>query len=75
MKPLVLILLTVAAVSGCAVYPYGYGRGDGASRYHHGGYERNDANEAPRTRGTYRDSDSDGVPNRQDAQPANPRRW
>ena len=72
MKTLILILLTVT-MSGCVVYPSGYWRGDGASRHRHGGYDHHDAGVAPRSREAYRDRD--GVPNRQPAQPANPRRW
>lgn len=85
MKALLLVLLT-AAVSGCAVYPapyrvYGagpqpyvvqpapvviYGRGG----YRYGGDGRAYSQPAPSTR----DLDGDGVPNRWDSQPYDPRR-
>lgn len=56
-------LVATATLSGCVVYPYGYG-GRHGGRY----YEQ----QQPVYRG---DRDRDGVPNRYDRRPGNPYRY
>ena len=61
MKNLAVLLVVVAGLSGCVVYPAGRGydyRGD---------HERHGV--------VHRDRDGDGVPNRYDRRPDNPRRY
>ena len=65
MKKLAVVLIALGALSGCVVHPVGAHR--------HGGYHDHD-----RDRGSYRghrDRDRDGVPNRYDRRPDNPRRY
>lgn len=70
----------VATLSGCVAYPYGY---YGEQPYYGGGayyggsvvvHQRPARVYGPPARG-YRDRDGDGVPNRYDARPYDPRRY
>lgn len=62
MKKLVVVLLAVSGLAGCVAYPVGGG-------YEHRGYRGYDG------AGYRGDRDSDGVPNRYDRRPDNPRRY
>ncbi|MBI2772175.1 MAG: hypothetical protein HYX47_21330 [Burkholderiales bacterium] len=67
MKALLLIVLAVSGLAGCVAYPvngYGYGYSDpSVTVYSQPGYY-----------GSRRDRDGDGVPNRWDRRPNDPRR-
>ncbi|UUZ74357.1 hypothetical protein LP414_17715 [Polaromonas sp. P1(28)-13] len=63
MKKLAVLLLVLTGLSGCVVYPVPYGEGRGYR--HHGGASQ----------GYYGDRDGDGVRNRNDRYPNNPRRY
>ena len=77
---LLISLAAVGALSGCVAYPYGY---YGEAPYHGGGpyYGGSVVVHQPPARAygpparRYRDRDGDGVPNRYDARPDNPRRY
>ena len=79
---MLISLGAVAALSGCVAYPYGY-YGEAPAPYYGGGayyggsvvvQQRPARVYGPPHRG-YRDRDGDGVPNRYDARPDNPRRY
>ena len=65
MKKLAVLLLVLAGLSGCVAYPAHYGEGRGY-RYHDG---------ASQGYGAYGDRDGDGVRNRNDRYPNDPRRY
>ncbi|MEO6016279.1 MAG: hypothetical protein ABIP46_03415 [Polaromonas sp.] len=65
MKKIALILVAlagIAALSGCVAYPVGYDAGHPVQYQGHGGYG-------------YGDRDGDGVRNRDDRRPNDPRRY
>ncbi|MES3010851.1 MAG: hypothetical protein V4738_08710 [Pseudomonadota bacterium] len=62
-------LVATATLSGCVVYPYGYGG-------RHGGRYYEQQQPVYQTAPVYRgDRDRDGVPNRYDRRPGNPYRY
>ena len=63
MKKLAAVLIAIGTLSGCVAYPVDAGHG-------YRGYDRDGAGYR-----TYRDRDGDGVPNRYDRRPDNPRRY
>lgn len=67
MKTLLLLVLVAVGVSGCMVYPARYGHHDG------GAYRYDGASRAYRQVPRARDSDRDGIPDRRDARPNDPR--
>jgi hypothetical protein len=76
---LLISLAAVAGLSGCVAYPYGY---YGEQPYYGGGAYYGGSvvvqQRPARVYGpprSYRDRDGDGVPNRYDARPDNPRRY
>jgi hypothetical protein len=67
MKKLAVVLFAVSGLAGCVAYPVDYGY-EGHRGYHQrdrGGFDNRVA----------RDRDGDGVPNRYDRRPDNPRRY
>jgi hypothetical protein len=61
LSALLLSILGFATLAGCVAYP-AYGPGPGNGPHYRGGYG-------------YGDRDGDGVPNRDDRRPNNPRRY
>jgi hypothetical protein len=64
MKKLAVVLIAIGGLSGCVVYPVERGYDHRGYRNHDGVVYRAD-----------RDRDGDGVPNRYDRRPDNPRRY
>jgi hypothetical protein len=81
MKAFLLPIAACAVLSGCATYgdPYGYGYGYGYPSVSGSVHYSNTPNYGYGAYGydgrQYRDRDGDGVPNRMDARPNNPRRY
>jgi hypothetical protein len=71
MKKSLILLGTVAILSGCVAVPYAAGP---QPRYH-GGYGYGDRDGDGVSNRADRDRDGDGVPNRRDRRPDNPRRY
>ena len=63
MKKLAVVLVAIGSLAGCVAYPVETG-------HHSRGYSDRD-----RDVRVYRDRDGDGVPNRYDRRPENPRRY
>lgn len=68
MKKLAAVMIAIVGLSGCVAYP---DRG-----HHHRGYQERDHRDRDRaSHRVYRDRDRDGVPNRYDRRPSDPRRY
>jgi hypothetical protein len=67
MKKLAVVLVAIGGLSGCVAYPVESGHG----YYGHQGQRDRDG----ASHRVYRDRDGDGVPNRYDRRPENPRRY
>jgi hypothetical protein len=65
MKKLALVLIAIGGLSGCVAYPVAGGHDE-----YRGYHEREGV-----AHRAYRDRDRDGVPNRYDRRPDNPRRY